>query len=860
MMKSSYCLTATIPRVLFACLIAFYFTPQVYSQPSTWTSGGPYVDTDIYSLAMAVTDPDILYAGTPRGVFKSVDSGINWTRTGNLLALTRTVQVDPTDSDVVFAGTDDGIYKSKDGGSTWIQKGLAGVEWVNTITIDPRDPDILYAGTGKPMSYWTGEIVGIFKSSDGGETWQEKLIETDPGQDYDAITSILVDTDNSSTVYAATYNGFLKSTDGGETWVSKEIQGRFRPDYVVALAMTPAGTNPPAIYAIKNFDRAGVYKSQDGGETWADTNIPNIDGSSPWAMAVDPNNPNVIYVGTPDGRFGSYEHLYKSTNGGNSWSLKDSGLPDSRRSTPSSIVIDPRNSDVYVGIEDGGVYKSTDGAGNWNILGNTMDLASIHHLAVHPTLSSTVLAPVNSAGLAKTTDGGGSWDFLPGGRSSGPIAYYPQNPSIIWAGGGTSVSRSTDNGENWTSLRFLNCTPGPCESAASAILIRPENSDHLLVATSSWGGVFARTTDGGQNWSQLGFTTTALAADPNNSDVVYTGKENRAQVFRYNNVWESAGAIEITGETGNVRDMEVDSDSKLYVAGSNGFWTWDGADWERLTGISSDDITALTIDRTITPGILYVGTGEDGVFVSEDGGITWIEFNDGLESLSINVLAVSDGEPKMIYAGTARGLWSTELSTVVASPAAVTLASPSNEADDQPSTVAFSWGTEASATSYHLQVSTSSNFGSFVFEDSTLTTTGADVGPLAYSTEHYWRVRAKNAGGIGPWSEAWSFTVAEGTAVEELEEEVPQSYALHQNYPNPFNPATRIEFALPVSSQVTLKIYDMLGREITTLVNDVLPAGRHSAEWIAVGFPTGVYIYRMVAGRFEESRTLTLME
>ena len=124
-MKSTHPRTAFIHRALFAYLVSFCFTSLVYSQPSSWTSDGPYVDTDIYSLAMAVSNPDILYAGTSRGVFKSVDSGLNWTRTGNLLALTRVVQVDPTNSDVVFAGTDDGIYKSDNGGSTWTQKALA---------------------------------------------------------------------------------------------------------------------------------------------------------------------------------------------------------------------------------------------------------------------------------------------------------------------------------------------------------------------------------------------------------------------------------------------------------------------------------------------------------------------------------------------------------------------------------------------------------------------------------------------------------------------------------------------------------------------------------------------------------------
>ncbi|GAG32407.1 unnamed protein product, partial [marine sediment metagenome] len=241
--------------------------------------------------------------------------------------------------------------------------------------------------------------------------------------------------------------GFRKSTDGGETWVGRQVGPYWPWDAVVALAMTPTGFSPATIYAVGNKD---VYKSTDLGETWEPTGTPSISGGSPWALAVDPNNPNVIYVGTHyyKGRF------YKSMDGGNTWSIKANGLPPD---CPSSIVIDPRNSDVYVGLSEGGVYKSTDGAESWNFSSQGMINTFIEGLAVDPTSSDTAFAVIKGDGhyLAKTTNGGNSWDYLVGSPTDlGTVTIDPQNPSTIWVGDGMdytgvcSVYDSTDGGQS----------------------------------------------------------------------------------------------------------------------------------------------------------------------------------------------------------------------------------------------------------------------------------------------------------------------------------------------------------------------------------------------------------------------------
>lgn len=148
-------------------------------------------------------------------------------------------------------------------------------------------------------------------------------------------------------------------------------------------------------------------------------------------MAVDPNDPNVVYVGGSNDQF----PLYKSTNGGLVWLCKSNGLPSS---TIRSIVIDPRNSNVYVGLERGGVYKSTNGAESWDLCFPGFPDAYINDLAVHPASSETVFAVIEGDNhLSKTTDGGSSWNFLSGSPTDlGAVAIDPQLPSTVWVGDG----------------------------------------------------------------------------------------------------------------------------------------------------------------------------------------------------------------------------------------------------------------------------------------------------------------------------------------------------------------------------------------------------------------------------------------
>ena len=356
--------------------------------------------------------------------------------------------------------------------------------------------------------------------------------------------------------------------------------------------------------------------------------------------------------------------FYKSTDAGNTWSVKDVGLP--REGVPSSIVINPQNSALYVGIHEGGVFKSTDGADNWNFSSHGITgWIDIANLAVHPTCSNTVFAAVKGDGhcLAKTNTGGSSWECLSNSPTNlGAVAVCPENPQIIWAGDGLHldksfyVYKSTDGGKSWTDKMFFVFL-GYDYTGVTNILIKVDDPDSILVGTDFlvsnghiYGeGALARTIDGGKTWEKLGISTTTLATDPTDPNVVYRGKRKTGQVIRHTEVWGSIITTEITpaGGIGDVGDIEVDSDSTVYVAASDGLWKWDSSDWATLNGLPTNNLTALAIDRSTSPGIVYVGTAEDGVFVTKDGGSTWSTFNESLGNLSITKLAIAATQPKM---------------------------------------------------------------------------------------------------------------------------------------------------------------------------------------------------------------------
>jgi hypothetical protein len=184
---------------------------------------------------------------------------------------------------------------------------------------------------------------------------------------------------------------------------------------------------------------------------------------------------------------------------------------------------------------------------------------------------------------------------------------------------------------------------------------------------------------------------------------------------------------------------------------------------------------------------------------------------------------------------------------VIAAPAAPTLVSPRNTTAENRLTT-FVWNAVPFATKYRVQVASDNAFATIV-RDTTVAfdTTVTLANHLDSETPYFWRAGAINDGGLGTWAATVTFTTGTVDAVAKSTIDIPKSFALMQNYPNPFNPSTTIQYDIPNAAHVTLRIYDVLGRLVATLVDGVQAASSYKVEWNATAFASGVYFYRIEA-------------
>ena len=195
--------------------------------------------------------------------------------------------------------------------------------------------------------------------------------------------------------------------------------------------------------------------------------------------------------------------------------------------------------------------------------------------------------------------------------------------------------------------------------------------------------------------------------------------------------------------------------------------------------------------------------------------------------------------------------------TVVAAPAVPAVVLPASAAAGVNRLTRFVWNSALNATKYRLQVASDNAFATIVADTTVpLDTTWTLKAPLASNSDFYWRVNAQNLGGASAYSTARLFTTGTVLAVDDLTE-IPKAFNLLQNYPNPFNPSTKIRYDVPTNASVNITIYDILGREVTKLVNNVQVAGKYVVQWDATRLATGVYIYRMEAQPVDGSSPFT---
>jgi photosystem II stability/assembly factor-like uncharacterized protein len=442
--------------------------------------------------------------------------------------------------------------------NVWTYAGLAGLD-VSVLGVDPNDPNTIYAGINGDGVVFGGVFLPgtglhVFKTSDGGATWNEVSNGLPPPPApgdatwrLASVSALVVDPNNSSTVYAGIYSVYwafpgwvhdapslFKSTDSGMNWVRADF-GLPTDSSSLALAADP--TNPNTLYAASG-DSSQVYKTTDGGTNWNATVSGQPQGSNYFnynyhaTLAVDPRNSDTVYLGF----YGA--GVFKSTDAGKTWSAPITGplvVSDTDRGMEYALMgvhalaIDPQSpGTIYVGTVNmcacmdeplpTGVWKSADGGTTWSavntglppVVNHPVEMQPIWSLAVHPNSAGTLYAAIGLT-VFKTTNGGENWHLLTDSLNSTGRGGFIEDllvtsarPGVLYAGASRAgVSRITDQ-IPVLSLQSEYCARSPWTLAVSN---GPPNTPIRLTGTGNgqpweipqWG-----TTDANGNFSQDG--------------------------------------------------------------------------------------------------------------------------------------------------------------------------------------------------------------------------------------------------------------------------------------------------------------------------------------------------------------------
>ena len=634
-----------------------------------------------------------------------------------------------------------------------------------------------------------------------------------------------------STLFTGTKGfGIFLSSIGGADWhtTNSDLEGSSVTSFAIMGDTLFVG-----------FEGRGVFYSTNSGTAWQKTGLPDYFVTS---MKVDGSN---IFVGTATS-------IYVSNDRGMNWSIVNHGLPGFANISCLAVIDGSLFAGGYRAI-----YVSSDNGTNWKPIEFSLTNEWISAFA---TIGTNIFAATTDKGIFLSSNNGASWKNVFPDSSSNTTTPLTVMGSNLLAGTTTGVYRTTDDGANWTMT-------GLAEYSISALCANGSK----VYAGSDNGEVFL-STDSGLNWTEIGSHWDQIYCLETKGTNIFAGGNG---FFRSTNngvywerLWMSHFVYSLIAANNII--FAGTSQDGLYYSADN------GSSWMK-SGLNVSSVYTLISTRTSILALAY-----EGVFRSSDNGLTWTET---APQQHFTCLAVSDS---IIYAGTKRnGIF---LST---NDGQKWLALNSDFADTANVFTLIAMGN-------HLFAMT--NLGVLRYEKDGSGRTAANDGLLERDFVHSFIVNGMNLiaganygnvyilrsdgtswewlGSIVPshsyvtglavcgpnvfagtdldgvWQRPLSQII---TGIEEKQKHPPSDFALSQNYPNPFNPSTNISFSMSSRSKVSLKIYDVIGREVTALINGELSAGRHTLRWDASGFSSGIYFYRFQAGSFTETRKLILI-
>ena len=686
--------------------------PKLY-QDMRWRMIGPFRGGRTVAGVGVPSQPNVFYIGANNGgVWKSTDYGRIWSPifdsqpTGSIGA----IAVAPSDPNIIYVGsgeglqrpdlsTGDGIYKSTDAGKTWTHLGLRDGQQIPMIAVDPHDPNRLFiAVLGHP--YGPNAERGIFRSTDGGQTYQKVLYRDENTGGVDVV----IDPSNPQTVYAAMWearngpwenayfngpgSGVFKSTDGGTTW--KQLTNGLPANEKMGRAgLEVAQANPSRLYAICGIHKedGGLYQSDDAGATWRRVNSDERIWGRPGdfnEVRTDPRNADVLYVANVV--------TWKSVDGGKTFA--------SFRGAPGGddyhrVWINPNDSKTILIASDQGAIVTVNGGQSWSSWYN-QPTAQMFHVSADNAFPYRVCGGQQESGsacVATRSDDGEitfrEWHPV-GAEEYGYAVPDPLNADLIYGGKITRYDRRID--------QVTDVSPKPLRKGdyrlirTAPIVFSPVDPHILYFASNTvW-----KTTNGGDSWTEISPDLTRKTWDVPANVGKYAGTDQvkvtqRGVVYALapsslaiGRIWAGTddGLIHLTTDGGanwkNVTPKQLTSWAKVSIMEASHFDVRtayaaintlrlddqrphilrtrdDGATWtEIVNGIPADGPIDVVREDPQTKGLLFAGS-ERQVWVSFDDGDHWQSLRINMPASSIRDLIIHDND--VIVATHGRGFW-----------------------------------------------------------------------------------------------------------------------------------------------------------------------------------------------------------
>jgi photosystem II stability/assembly factor-like uncharacterized protein len=700
--------------------------PMLVRRSISFREIGPAISGGrVTAVAGVAGKPGLYFVGAADGgIFRTDDGGTTWKALFQHqgVASIGALAVDPVNPGVIWAGTGeanvrndvsygDGIYKSTDGGLHWKHLGLDHSFQISRIVIDPHHPDtVLVAAMGSP--YEDSEDRGVYRTTDGGATWQKVLyIDASTG-----IADLAINPENPQILFAATYryrrtpwsysdggpqDAIYKSIDGGTTW--QRLSGHGLPEKpVTRIGLAIAPGSPNIVYAVIGSDEGVLWRSDDSGEHWTLVSKDQEVDARPFYfshIAVDPKDPNHIIALSND--------IEESTDGGHTFHP----IAHQIHVDYHAIWFDPAGSGRVIDGEDGGIALSRDNGAHWAFIHN-IAIGQFYHVSTGSGPFYLVCGGLqdNSAwcgpGRSKNRSGilDRSWFALNGGdgifaiqAADNPDLFYNSTQNGVWAVFNRATEQSRDIEPYPRDTSGGGVAAFPYRFAWDAgFAVDPKDAKVLYAG----GNVVFKSEDRGRTWKPISPDLTrndkakqqssggpvvkdnsgaevydailTIVPAPSDPKVIWVGADDGlVQVTRDGGAtWKNVtAAIPNLPEWGRIESIDIAADNpgEAYIAVDRHFsgdfkpylfrTTDYGATWTSIAGNLPADVYAHVVRRDLRNPHLYYAGLENGLYVSWDSGDHWYLFGLGLPNAAVYDIALDATQNSLVVGTHGRSVW-----------------------------------------------------------------------------------------------------------------------------------------------------------------------------------------------------------